>query len=148
MFRNRLIRIMLTAVLAAFAWAMLSTWPTDSPKVRVAGSMMVALALPLAGGVAAPTRGRFALRVGAGIIGLAYVGYFVIELWQLLRGDRQPLRAGEPSATMAGIGVLIYAVPMLIFAASGYPGSRYRSLYDFLRGRVSRSEHENAHNER
>ena len=136
MFRSTPLRIGFAAALACFAWLMLSTWRTDTPSVRGASSMMAALALLVAVGIAAPTRGRIALRIGAGVIGTAYVVYFAVELWQLLRGESQRLRPGEPSALMAGIGLLVYAVPMLIFAVAGYPGERYRSLADFFKGKT------------
>jgi hypothetical protein len=136
MFSNRPLRVTLAALLVGFAWLMLSTWPDDFVRVRVARSMMAAFALLLALGIVAPIRGRIALRLGAGIVGAVYVIYFGRELWHLVLGERQPLRPGQPSATMAGLGLLVYGVPMLIFAVSGYPGRRYRSVGDFLRGKA------------
>jgi hypothetical protein len=148
MFRNRLGRTTLVVALIGFAWLMLSSWSADNARVRLASAMMAAFAVLLALGIAAPHRARWALRLGAGMIGVSYLIYFLVEVWRLLGGERQELRPGQPSATMAGLGVLVYAIPMIVFAISGYPGDRWRSVRDFLRDRRAGDDHDPAGNVR
>lgn len=75
-----------------------------------------------------------------GVIGLSYVVYFVAELAKLLGGERQPLAPGQPSATMAGLGLIFYSVPFLIFAISGFPGKRWQSLGDFWKSKEAEDD--------
>jgi ABC-type amino acid transport system permease subunit len=78
---------------------------------------IVVLLLALA--IALPRTASWALRLVAGAVGGAYVVYFVSELWGLATGHPHPLAIGQPSATMAGLGLLIIGLPMLVFALSG-----------------------------
>ena len=98
---------------------MLAGWATDSPRTRVGTVAICGVVLLLVLGIALPKRAKWALRVVAGVIGAAYVVYFGAELWGLVAGHPQPLRLGQPSATMAGIGLLIFGIPMLVYALSG-----------------------------
>lgn len=112
-------RFILAAVLVLLAWMVLSGWETDTPKARVFSAVFAAFMLILALGLAAPSRFGIAFRIVAGVVAVAYTWYFVSEVLALLRGANQPLRMGQPSALMAGIGLLIFGVPALVFALSG-----------------------------
>ena len=104
------------AFLLFFTWMMLSGWSADTRTQRVWDAGIAAFMLVLALGLASPKRFILALRVVAGTIAVVYLGYFVWELFKLLGGERQPLALNRPNATAAGVGLLIYGVPALIFA--------------------------------
>jgi hypothetical protein len=109
-------RWIIVAVLIVFSWMVLAGWATDTANqhlwdVGIAGFMLL-----LAVALIAPDRFRWALRIIAGVIGVGYFGYFATEAVSLLRGERQPLRLGQPSATMAGLGFLLYGIPALVYA--------------------------------
>ena len=144
MFRSVPIRIALILALSWFIWVILGTWEADSQTARGVESVFSTLCLFLIVGFLAPNRAVWALRIAAGIIGAGYVAYFLSQLASLLHGERQELRVGQPSATMAGFGLLIYAVPCLIFAVSGFPGTRWRSLAGFWRGEPEPEDHDPA----
>ena len=106
-------RIVLILALLGFVWMVNAgpADPTDAPTTsqRVVGIIVSSVALLFALGLAFPRRGRVATRIVAGCVVLAYLAYFVTELISLLRGEPRPFRRGEPSALMAGIGLLVWA---------------------------------------
>jgi hypothetical protein len=104
------------AFLLLFTWMILAGWSTDTPKQRSWEAGIAAFMLVLALGLAAPGRFRWALRLVAGVVALGYFIYFVTEVVELLRGEPQPLSLGRPNATAAGLGLLIYGVPALVYA--------------------------------
>lgn len=122
----------------------LSGWSTASHQVRFAMASLSILCVLLAVGIATCGRLLWALRLAAGAVGIAYVAYFVLQLWALLRGERQVLTPGQPSATMAGIALVVYAVPLLVFAISGFQGARWRTIRDFWHGRETAEERDRA----
>jgi hypothetical protein len=119
MIKSTALRIVFVLALAALAWLLLAGWATESPRDRLVDASVGAVMALLAIAVALPRRTTWALRLVAGIVGLAYVVYFGTELWDLLHAKPQQLRVGEPSATMAGLGLLIIGLPMIVFALSG-----------------------------
>ena len=144
MFRSVPIRIVLILALIWFVWVILATWATDLPTARTVEAILASLCVFLIIGLAAPTRAFWALRLAAGIIGIGFVAYFAAELTSLMRGERQELRVGQPSAIMAGLSLVVYAVPCLIFAASGFTGRRWRGVGAFWRGEADREDHDPA----
>ena len=104
------------AFILLFAWMLLSSWSADSSRQRVVESGLIAFMFVLALGLAAPGRFRWALRVAAGMVAVGYLAYFIVEVTGLFRGDSQPLSLNRPNATAAGIGLLVYGVPALVFA--------------------------------
>ncbi|HEY5061739.1 MAG TPA: hypothetical protein VII52_09410 [Gemmatimonadaceae bacterium] len=136
MFKNRFARGVLVVAVVGFAWMFVADWATSSNQARWIDAAFSAGSLLLAIGIAAPVRARWALRVVAGAVGLSSLVFFVVELRDLLEGNRQVLALGHPSATTAGIGLLVYGVPLLIFAVSGFAGKRWRSIRDFIAGRA------------
>jgi len=117
--RDRFLRVVVVAALLGGVWLILAGWELDSPRVRFFDASISAVVLLLALGLAFPRRALWALRVVAGAIGLLYLVYFGLELRGLLAGHAKPIRLGQPSATMAGLGLLIIGIPMLVFALSG-----------------------------
>ena len=113
------LRIVLVAALLGGIWLIMAGWSTDSPRDRFIDAGISAVVLLFALAIVLPRRGAWALRVVAAVIGLAYVWYVGAELWQMLGGKSQPLRIGQPSALMAGVGFLVLGIPMLIFAFGG-----------------------------
>jgi hypothetical protein len=95
--RSRVLRWVLVAALAAFAAFSLSLGADDGPDARAVGVAMAALAALVAVGLLFPGRRRVLLRVAAGLVSLAYVAYFALQLGLLLRGQRQPFSLGQPS---------------------------------------------------
>lgn len=116
---SRPARWLLVVVLLLFTWMMLAGWETDPPRTRAFSATAAALMLLLGAGLAAPRRLVVALRIVAGAIALLYLAYFVVEVVRLLRGEAQPFRLGEPSALMAGLGLLVFGVPAIVFALGG-----------------------------
>ena len=98
---------------------MLVGWAAESPRDRIMTGAVCGVALLLAGAVAFPERSDVPFRMVAGIVGLAYVGYFALEVKDLVGGQTQALRVGTPSAIMAGFGLVIIGLPLLLFAFSG-----------------------------
>jgi hypothetical protein len=135
MFQSRYLRAALVILLVAMIFVFLSDWSTASRQVRIASVALSAILALFAVGIATQGRAMWALRVSAGTIGLGYLVYFFAELRALLHGEPQRLEPGQPSATMAGLGVIVYAVPFLIFAISGFVGARWRTLHDWWIGR-------------
>ena len=119
MIRNNFLRAVLVAALLGAVWLILAGWSTDSPRDRVIDASISTVVLLLALGTVLPVRAAWALRVVAGVVGVAYVLYFGSELWSMLRGKTQSFRIGEPSTLMAGLGLLIIGIPMLVFAFAG-----------------------------
>ena len=116
-------RIVLILALLGFVW-MINAGPADpadapTASQRVVGIVVSSVALLFAIGLAFPRRGRVATRIVAGCVVLAYLAYFVTELIELLRGEQQEFTRGEPSALMAGIGLLVWGVPMIVYALGG-----------------------------
>ena len=109
-------RWFLAAVILLLIWMMLSGWDTDTEKARVGSAVISGFMALIMIGLVAPRRGVWALRLVAGIVALTSLAYFISQVAALLRGERQEFRIGQPSAVMAGLGLLVYGVPALIFA--------------------------------
>ena len=139
MTRSYLLRAVLISALAGGVWLILSGWSTDSPRDRFVDASISLVVLFLAIGVALPERAFWAIRIVAGAVGIAYLAYFGWESWALLEGQQQVFRVGEPSALMAGFGLLVIGLPMLFFALSG---TGFRFLRHLLRQERSRSDDE------
>jgi hypothetical protein len=127
-------RYILAAILAAFTWMVLIGWDTDTGRVRAMDAGFAAFMLLLALGVLAPHRLKFTLRIVAAVVAVAYLTYFCSEVWPLLNGERQPIKLGAPSALMAGVGLLIFGVPALIFALGGVNVGWVARLFARARG--------------
>ena len=119
MIRSNFLRFVLVGALLGGIWLMLAGWPTDSPRDRFVEASISAVVLLLAFGIALPERAAWALRIVAGVVGMAYVLYFGSEWWSMLRGQGQSLRISQPSVLSAGLGLLIIGIPMLVFAFAG-----------------------------
>jgi Regulator of ribonuclease activity B len=76
-------------------------------------------------GLAFPGRRRIALRLVAAGVVVLYLVYFGAEFVSLLRGTAQQTRIGQPSALMAGAGLLVWGVPLLIYTLSGRTGREH-----------------------
>lgn len=113
-------RIFVAAILLLFSWMVLSGWETDPPKARAITAVVAGFMVLLAAGLVAPTRLRIVFRVIAGIVAAAYAWYFVDQLVRLIGGEPQQLRLGAPSALMAGVGLLVFAVPAFIIRGEWY----------------------------
>lgn len=109
-------RWVLVGFLLLFTWMMLFGWETATHTQRVGDAVFSAFMLVLALGVAAPTRFVWALRVTAAAVFVAYAIYFIAEVVRLLDGGHQRFALNTPSATTAGIGLLVYGIPALVFA--------------------------------
>ena len=109
-------RWLIIGVLLGFIWMVLAGWASDTTTQRLWDAGIAGFMLILAIGLAAPSRFRWALRVIAAIVGFGYLAYFAAEAVALLRGERQPLRLSQPSATTAGLGFLPYGIPALVYA--------------------------------
>ncbi len=127
-------RYILASVLVLFTWMVLSGWETDSSKVRAMDATVAAFMLLLALGVLAPRRLNVALRIVAGMVAVAYGAYFCGEVWALMNGEHQLVRLGVPSALMAGVGLLIFGVPALIYAIGGVTVGWLARLFARARG--------------
>jgi hypothetical protein len=112
-------RIVLIVTMLLFSWMTLSDWRDDTPKARAIEVALVLVMLLLAIGFAFPKRAVLAFRVVAGSVAALYLWYTIIEITSLLRGEPQQLRFGQPSATMAVIGLLVFGVPAFVFAFGG-----------------------------
>jgi MFS family permease len=120
MIESRFLRAVLVAALLGFVALLVAGWsPDDTPTARAVGVGLVLLALTFAVGVIAPGRRRLALRIVAGVVVAFYLAYFGTYAWRLARGEPQPFVFGQPSALMAGIGLLVWGVPLLVYALSG-----------------------------
>lgn len=120
MIESRFLRAVLVAALLGFVALLVAGWsPDDAPTARAAGIGLVFLALTFAAGIVVPGRRRLALRVVAGVVVAFYLAYFATYAWRLARGEPQPFELGRPSALMAGIGLLVWGVPLLVYALSG-----------------------------
>lgn len=112
-------RVTLSAVLLLFCYMILAGWATDTPRARAIDAAVCAFMLLIVLGVNLPRRGFVLLRVASGMVALAYVWYAAAELWGLAGGASQPLAVGQPSATMAWLGLLVIGLPCTVFALSG-----------------------------
>ena len=126
-------RIVLIIALLGFVW-MLNAGVADATQAptltqRVASIVVSAIALLFAAGLAFPRRGRLATRIVAGCVLLAYVLYFVTELVAWFRGKEQTMEPGNTSVLLAAIGLVIWGIPMLVYALGG------PSPLDILSGR-------------
>lgn len=110
--------VLVLALLAFAAFCLQIAW-TEGGKGTWILLVLALGAVTFAVGLILPGRHRIALRVLAGAVVVAYVVYFGIELTALLRGDAQPPRIGGPSALMAGFGILLWGVPLLVYSLSG-----------------------------
>ena len=128
MIRRYLLRAVLISALAGGVWLILSGWSTDSPRDRFIDASISLVALLLAIGVALPERAFWALRIVAGAVGIAFLAYFGWELWAFLQGQKQTVRLGEPSIVMAGLGLVVIGLPMLLFALGGIGSQFLRHL--------------------
>lgn len=132
MFRNKLIRFILVTLLLGFISIMLLDWKTQLPSTRFAVVIVVGFATLLAAGLVLSNRDQRPLRLVAGIISLGYITLFLVEMLSFIRGKPQQLRFGESSLAAALIGLVVYALPLMLFALSGYQGTRWASFSDFL----------------
>ena len=119
MIQSPLLRAVLVLALLAFAAFGLSTaWTEGGEGTALLVGISLA-ALTFAVGLVFPGRRRIALRLVAGAVVAMYLVYLGGELWGLLRGEAQAVRIGRPSALMAGVGVLIWGIPLLVYTLSG-----------------------------
>jgi hypothetical protein len=109
-------RGIIVAFILLFVWMTLAGWQNDTPRAHLFSALFAAFMLVLALGVAAPSRFLIALRIVAGTVAVAYLLYFVTQVAALLRGEEQHFQTGRPSAVMAGIGLIVYGIPAVIFA--------------------------------
>ena len=119
MFTSPTLRAVLVLSLLAFTAFCLQVAWTEGGQGTWLLIVMALVAATFAVGLIVPGRRRIVLRLVAGAVVLGYVIYFGAELVALLRGDAQPLRLGGPSALMAGVGLLVWGVPLLIYTLSG-----------------------------
>jgi hypothetical protein len=114
------------------AWIFLTGWDDATASQRVWSAGLAAFMLVGSFGVLAPTRFRIALRVIAGATAVGYIAYFVSELAALLNGQPQQFRIGQPSVLMAGLGLIVYAVPCLVYAI-GIERTGILRIFDWTR---------------
>jgi hypothetical protein len=121
MIRSPVLRAVLVVALLGFgAWAIDLVWEGGGQEQGSALLVGLALlAMTAAMGLVFPGRRRIALRAVAAVIIAAYAVYFGVELVALLSGEKQRLFPGTPSATIAGLGLLFWGVPLLIYSISG-----------------------------
>ena len=120
MIESRFLRIVLVVAVLGFAALLLAgRSPDDTPAARAVSTGLVLLALTFVVGLVMPGRRRIALRVVAGLVVAFYLAYFAIYAWRLVQGEPQPFGLGTPSALMAGLGLLVWGVPLLVYALSG-----------------------------
>lgn len=120
MIQSRFLRIVLVAAVLGFGALLVASWsPDDDPLARAVTVGLMLLAVTFAVGVALPGRRRIALRVVAGAVVLFYLVYFATYAWRALHGEPQPFGLGQPSALMAGLGLLVWGVPLLVYTLSG-----------------------------
>ena len=119
MIHSRVLRWIVAAASLLSAAFMAWLWHTDPSGSPLVTFIVIGIMLLLAVAMAVPRRVRWPLRLIAGVIGGSYALYFTMEAVLLFRGQRQPLSLGQPSATMAGIALVIWAIPMLVFAITG-----------------------------
>ena len=112
-------RFVLAAILALFVWMTLSGWSSDSTSERVFAGVFAGFMILIIIAVLFPSRSMIPLRIVAGIVAASCISYFVFELLELLRGEPQRLRIGEPSTFMAGLALLVFGIPALVFALGG-----------------------------
>ena len=118
---SRPARWILVAFIVLLSWMTLSGWAESSTSERVFAAAFAGFMLTIAFGLAAPRHSVVAFRVVAGVVAVGFIAYFGSELVALLRGARQPIAVGRPSALMAGLGLLVWGVPALVFAVGGVP---------------------------
>jgi hypothetical protein len=110
--------VLVLALLAFAAFCLFTVWTEGGPGSALLVGLSL-LALTFAVGLVFPGRRRIALRLVAASVVTLFLVYLGVELWQLVRGGAQELRTGQPSALMAGVGVLIWGIPLLIYTLSG-----------------------------
>ena len=128
MIQSPVLRIVLAAFVLLFAGMMVSDWGAEPPSRRWAIGIFVGLMVLFAIALLAPRRMRWAFRLLAGCIFLLYAGYFVDQARRLLSGTPQRFALGRPSTVMAGIGLLVFGIPCLVYALSGQWIPVYRTL--------------------
>jgi len=110
--------ILALALLAFAAFCLQIAWTEGGPGTWLL-IVMALVSVTFVVGLVVPCRQRIALRLVAGAVVLGYVAYFGMELVALFRGETQSLRVGGPSALMAGVGLLVWGVPLLVYTLSG-----------------------------
>jgi hypothetical protein len=121
MVTNPVLRALLVLCLAGFVWAL---WLPDPEGTPMKGQWLVialtALAATFAVGLVFPTRARWALRVVAGLAAGVLFALFAYRVVLLVRHG--PPRGGVlaiDSPLRTGLGLLLFGVPLLVFALSG-----------------------------
>jgi hypothetical protein len=110
--------VLVLALLAFAAFCLFSVWTEGGQGSALLVGLSL-LALTFAVGLVFPGRRRIALRLVAASVVALYLAYLGVELWQMLRGEAQEVQIGQPSALMAGVGVLVWGIPLLIYSLSG-----------------------------
>jgi hypothetical protein len=110
--------VLVLALLSFAAFSLFTVWTEGGQGSAFLVGLSV-LAIIFAVGLVFPGRRRIALRIVAGAAVGIYLVYLGTELWQLLHGEKQEIQIGQPSAVMAFIGVLIWIVPLVVYALSG-----------------------------
>lgn len=110
-------RIVLASVLVSFVWMVLSSWATDTVKVRVFEVAFSAITLIVAFGLVVPKRLGLAFRFFAGSLGAGYLFMFYIEVTHQMSTPGEHLTLGTP-ALGAGILLMLLGIPLLVYALS------------------------------
>lgn len=126
MIHSRALRWIVAAVALLSASFMAWLWHADPSGSPIVTFVVIGVMVLLAVAMLVPRRVRWPLRLVAGVIGGSYVVYFTLEAVLLLRGQRQPLTLGEPSTAVAGLALVIWAIPMLVFAITGRLPAQHR----------------------
>ena len=110
-------RVVLVAVLLSFVWMVLSSWGTDTLKVRIFEVVFSALTLIVAFGLIVPKRLGLAFRFFAGSLGAGYLFMFYVEATHQMSTSGQHLTLGTP-ALGAAILLMLLGIPLLAYALS------------------------------
>jgi hypothetical protein len=110
-------RGVVVAVLLSFVWMVLSSWATDTVKVRIFEVAFSALTLIVAFGLIVSKRLGLASRFFAGSLGVGYLFMFYVEATHQMSTPVQHLTLGAP-ALGAGILLMLLGIPLLAYALS------------------------------
>jgi hypothetical protein len=110
-------RMVLASVLISFVWMVLSSWATDTVKVRVFEVVFSAITLIVAFGLIVPKRLGLSFRFFAGSLGAGYLFMFYVEATHQLSTPGDHLTLGAP-ALGAGILLMLLGIPLLAYALS------------------------------